>query len=260
MEPVLNSHELPPLPSGSWLDIATLPPASTSDESCMGGRVWKAAPALCAWMAGASDQIAGCSILEVGAGTGACGLFAAALGAGRVVLTDGGAESPPLFSLLEENARRTRCQRPAKTQVEVAALHWGREPLPAGPFDWVIGSDVTWGSDDEAHDGLSSTLAALLRRDAGARCVLAMEHGLPIPVDAAALMAPPYRDETLEQFRSAARPHGLQVVSLASPGGEAAPPAEPGQAEMLWPAEAFSAFTPHTTSEVFLVEVRLAFG
>ena len=73
----------------------------------------------------------------------------------------------------------------------------------------------------------------------------------------AALMAPTYRDETLEQFRSAARPHGLQVVSLASPGGE---PAEPGQAEMLWPAEAFSAFTPHTTSEVFLVEVRLAFG
>ena len=55
----------------------------------------------------------------------------------------------------------------------MAALHWGREPLPAGPFDWVIGSDVTWGSDDEAHDGLSSTLAALLRRDAGARCVLA---------------------------------------------------------------------------------------
>ena len=89
------------------------------------------------------------------------------------------------------------------------------------------------------------------------RGVLAMEHGLPIPVDAAALMAPTYRDETLEQFRSAARPHGLQVVSLASPGGE---PAEPGQAEMLWPAEAFSAFTPHTTSEVFLVEVRLAFG
>ena len=39
MEPVLSSHELPPLPSGSWLDIATLPPASTSDESWRHERV-----------------------------------------------------------------------------------------------------------------------------------------------------------------------------------------------------------------------------
>ena len=36
-----------------------------------------------------ADDVAGASVLELGSGTGACGLYAAALGASRVVLTDG---------------------------------------------------------------------------------------------------------------------------------------------------------------------------
>ena len=212
------------------------------------------------------SKFAGREVLEVGAGTGACGLYAAALGASRVVLTEGGDESPPLLSLLAENARRNERHRPATARVDVAVLHWGCEPLPAGPFAWVIGSDVTWGSDDDAHDGLSATLAAVLRRDAGARVVLAMEHGLPLPVDSEGPSSSPpmYRDETLEQFRAAASAHGLQVAFLWEDGAQRSVPEADalGRAELLlqWPAGAFSAFTPHTTSDVFLVEVSRTDG
>ena len=100
------------------------------------------------------------------------------------MLTEGGDEAAPLLALMQDNAaRNSGLLAAAGARVEVASLHWGREPLPAGPFDVVIGSDITWGSDDEAHAGLAATLAALLRRDVGVRAVLAMEHGLPLPVE-----------------------------------------------------------------------------
>ena len=137
------SHALPPLPSGALLEVSTLPPASSCADVVLGGRVWKAAPALCAWMASAAPLFVGRSVLELGAGTGACGtrpllglglgvaspsprpgprprprprptprphphphlspspspgacgLYAAALGAARVVLTEGGDEARP---------------------------------------------------------------------------------------------------------------------------------------------------------------------
>ena len=245
------SHPLPPLPSGALLEVSALPPASSSAEVVLGGRVWKAAPALCAWMASAAHLFAGRAVLELGAGTGACGLYAAALGASRVVLTEGGDEAAPLLALMQDNvARNSGLLAAAGARVEVASLHWGREPLPAGPFDVVIGSDVTWGSDDEAHAGLAATLAALLRRDAGVRAVLAMEHGLPLPVEEPPHATPPlFRDETLEQFRAAAAAHGLRVDRLGASG--------PTADALVWPAESFTAFSPHTTSEVFLVQVTL---
>ena len=155
MEPeVPSSHALPPLPGGALLDIAALPAAATPDDVVLGGRVWLAAPALCGWMSSVTEQFAGRRVLEVGAGTGACGLYAAALGASRVVLTEGGSAAEALLPLMEQNLERNRARLPEGVRVEVMPLHWGREPLPAGPFDWIIGSDVTWGSDHESHDAL----------------------------------------------------------------------------------------------------------
>ena len=120
------SHPLPPLPSGALLEVSALPPASSSAEVVLGGRVWKAAPALCAWMASAAHLFAGRAVLELGAGTGACGLYAAALGASRVVLTEGGDEAAPLLALMQDNAaRNSGLLAAAGARVEVASLHWG---------------------------------------------------------------------------------------------------------------------------------------
>ena len=247
------SHELPPLPDGTALDVAPLPPAASCDDVCLGGRVWVAAPALCGWMSSVADQFAQTSCLELGAGTGACGLYAAGLGASRVVLTDGGPSEAPLLQLMADNAERNRARLPAGSRVEVASLTWGCEPsaLPAGPFDWVLGSDVTWGSDHDNHASLCTTLRALLQRDQPRRprVALAMEHGLPVP---AAEADGTYRDETLEQVREAAAARGLRVVPLAQRG-----PLTDEFCDLRWPASAFSAFTERTTSDVFIVEVVL---
>ena len=48
----------------------------------MDSRVWASAPVLCEWLSG--ELKPGDTVLELGSGTGAVGLYAAALGASRV--------------------------------------------------------------------------------------------------------------------------------------------------------------------------------
>jgi hypothetical protein len=55
----------------------------------LGARVWAIAHALCRELAGAPAAVAGLDVLEIGAGTGLCGIVAAKLGARRVVRTGG---------------------------------------------------------------------------------------------------------------------------------------------------------------------------
>ena len=94
-------------------------------------------------------------MLELGSGTGAVGLYAAALGASRVVLTDGG--PPALLELLAANVDANRPLLPEAACLEVAQLQWGADAdrLPAGPFAWVCGSDTTY---DEEVRGPQRTL------------------------------------------------------------------------------------------------------
>lgn len=56
--------------------------------------LWRAAPLLCDFLVeNAADIVVGKTVLELGAGLGLCGILAGALGAKRVVITDGDSES-----------------------------------------------------------------------------------------------------------------------------------------------------------------------
>ena len=113
-----NQVNIPPLPSGDWLRLRDGPSlleelhdttqelhdtTRTGDLASVGGTVWPAAATLCTWMRAHAEDVKGASVLELGSGTGACGLYAAALGASRVVLTDG---REGLKALQDDNFRR----------------------------------------------------------------------------------------------------------------------------------------------------------
>jgi len=73
-----------------------------------GASVWPAALALAQWLLDHPESSAGVSVLELGAGAGAPGLIAAALGARLVLLTDGDTDLLPLMrdnAALNDNLR-----------------------------------------------------------------------------------------------------------------------------------------------------------
>ena len=195
-----------------------------SSAAGVGGEVWPAAEIMCRWLRDSADEIGGARVLELGSGTGACGLYAACLGASHVFLTDG---SDALRALCASNAEANAhlLVPGAATRVEVESFAWGGCMLPpriasCGGFDLIIGSDVTYGHD--AHEELAQSLAALLRAPRPAQCraprvVLAHEHrsrdyGLPwlkqeLPRWDAA-------DEHLAAFAPAAAAEGLALRLL----------------------------------------------
>jgi len=72
---------LPPLPTGERLTIAT-----GSLANCdTGGHLWSSAPALCRWLKSEAEMVAGKTVIELGCGTGAVGIYAAGLAARQVV-------------------------------------------------------------------------------------------------------------------------------------------------------------------------------
>ena len=254
---------LPPLPSGARLVIEEMKAEShdeaVSDESeeegmwrrirryvatqedddddddaaDIGGEVWPAATALCAWLANHTAEVQGTRVLELGAGTGVCGLYAAALGASRVLLTDGGSAS--LLELCERNVAANAPLFAPGTRVDTAPLRWGPESgvLAAeaagggegggggGALEWILASDCSYGQESGCqHESLCQALRALLLvehieagggRGSGARpprAILAHEHrardsGLPWLRET--LSRWDEGDEHLESFAAAAR-------------------------------------------------------
>jgi hypothetical protein len=212
---VIVGHSL----GGEAIECDELPPAINAEDACMGGRVWEAVPTMCRFLA-EQTQISGMRILELGAGTGACGLFAAGLGA-EVVLTEGGPDADALLRLLESNCDLNRRKLPANASLTVRKVDWGCSltELPTEEsFNLIIGSDIVWGSDFDCHAALCDTLHKMLSED-GKRSapasrqtsvVLAMAHGLPVaPADFVEEQERGFLDETLVQLGDAASVHNL---------------------------------------------------
>ena len=135
---------LPALPSGAALKLQ-----APGMQAGIGGKLWPASSALCRWMRDEA-QISGAHVLELGCGTGACGLYAAALGASSVMLTDR-SEDELVLQIATDNVRRNRglvgerCLVRAHDWGEVDAQYLNLLTLPPR-LDFVLGSDLTnWG-------------------------------------------------------------------------------------------------------------------
>jgi len=150
--------ELAPQPDDADAEVAPM-----FSEVWLGTELWPAAKALIHWLEASTwpQRLANTKLcVELGAGTGACGLAAAALGAPNVVLTD----LPSLLSTCVANVRANSME----ATVRAEALAWALE-LPGDAFsegaDLVLMSDCLNPVYGEAHaECLAATLHALLSR------------------------------------------------------------------------------------------------
>ena len=215
--------QLPKLPSGGELQLFEgLEDAGDDDDGdslaelfTVGGTVWPCAASLCTWLLNNPQCVQGAKVLELGSGTGVCGLYAAASGAERVLLTD---YSERLLKLCANNCERNMLHGNlpglgTTKHISYETLLWNDSPTPRGPFDLVIGSDVTYEFDENAHANLAATLDALLRMEGDApRIVLSHQHRNRSP--AHTLSQWDGDDEPLQRFLDALGSHRLQATQL----------------------------------------------
>ena len=143
----------------------------------LGTELWPAARALVHFMEQQRREALTSAelVLELGSGTGACGLAAAALGAQQVVLTDKAELVPALLANIEANGWHAGGERVVRCQE----LTWARtlSGLPTGS-DLVLCSDClnpVYGTEHAA--ALAATIHALLSRaqaQHGAQCLEAL--------------------------------------------------------------------------------------
>eukprot|EP00929_Paragymnodinium_shiwhaense_P080018 TRINITY_DN41708_c2_g1_i1.p1 TRINITY_DN41708_c2_g1~~TRINITY_DN41708_c2_g1_i1.p1 ORF type:complete len:274 (-),score=25.71 TRINITY_DN41708_c2_g1_i1:17-775(-) len=136
--------------------------------------LWPAAKVLVRYLAVVEDsELKGQSVLELGSGLGAVGMYLAHRGASPVVVTD----THKALPLLKRNVLLNRAS------CEVACLPWGA-PLAnlaesvrnRVPFDWVVASDCTY--DFVSPEKPSPTTDALLAtmRSCARRCLICVSN------------------------------------------------------------------------------------
>ena len=128
--------------------------ATASDRAIFpfGLMLWEAAIALAEEFSGRGAQIAGKSMLELGAGLGLCGVVAAALGA-HVTQTD---HDP---ATLAACARTGHLNGVTGIRCQPGDWHAWRDDAR---YDFIIGADIAYDSDDHA------AILALCQRNLGA--------------------------------------------------------------------------------------------
>ena len=203
---------VPPLPSGQQLSLAL----GSLGECDTGGRLWPSALVLLRWqLRVAQDEISGKRILDLGCGTGAVGMFAAALGAKKVTLSDC---QEGVLRLAETNrdANFARGLWSDAERVDVRHLAWGVDCSESGlelsheRYDLLLGSGVTYSV--ELHAPLCATLAALLEPGGRNKFICAHEKRvLPIPAGRSEEATP---DTVLAHFLERAHASGLAVKTL----------------------------------------------
>lgn len=103
-----------------------------------GAAVWSAGLFLASTIAGEPELCRGKSVVEVGCGTGLCGILAARVGARRVVLTD---SAPSVLARAGRNVQLNRV-----VGATTRPLLWGSvlDDEMRGAFDVVLASDVLY--------------------------------------------------------------------------------------------------------------------
>lgn len=208
---------LPPLPTGAQFIID-----ETNAGIAFGAMVWRAAGTLARWMKHEPETVLNARVLELGSGTGASGMFAAALGAELVVLTDG---EEKIMPILEANVQRNRALFP--NNVITSKFLFG-DPLPASignmVFDLVIGSDIVYAVHDDPKT-LCQTLQELLRSGVAKRVIFSHEHRRTdmFDVDVIVRNQPAEdwteNDQSMRIFLESAAEHELHVRQLAMEKG-----------------------------------------
>ena len=158
-----------------------------------GLRVWESCPYLIRYLdRHKSRLIEGRTVLDVGSGTGAVGLAAAAFGAKVVVLTDsdseatvssdaGGWSSTTTLELLRQNVA---LNRELADKCEVEELRWGHQrhmtdifrKRPGG-FQTIVGSDLLYYKPEETYDALARTVRWLAADDCSLIFSWRVRHG-----------------------------------------------------------------------------------
>ena len=135
---------------------------AADEEGWTGGSRWESGEILSQLLLSQPDLVEGRRVIELGAGCGAVGLTAAALGAQETHLTD---RVPAMAELNLANALAAEPALPADSglrRARVVVLTWGSaadvEPL-GPPMDLVLGADLL--NVHDAHEPLAETIDAL---------------------------------------------------------------------------------------------------
>ena len=216
--------ELPPLPSGATLSLQQRALLGSGSVG-LGGRRWPAAATLCRYLLEhRAELVHQRRVLEIGCGGGAVGIYAAALGAASVLLTDGGGEA--LLELASANVRRNEevlAMIGDAHRVRVEPYVWGASTdRPLGRYDLVLGSDVTYARG--SHEALCESVGLFLSAapdvdvdlpdpELATRVIIAHEHRR-LAIDGRGETADD--DAQLAHFTEVASAHGIRVTPLCT--------------------------------------------
>lgn len=193
------------LPAGTWRGSHNAPGLtrvlkikSGLDSSGTGTFVWHSGIVMANWLGQNADLVKHKAVLELGCGTGAVSIFAAGLGASRVLATDGGSHS--VLQLATENIDLNRPAYHPDASVQAVYHRWG-DALPESmsmSWDVILASDVTYSR--ASHAPLCDTIATLCKQESA-------DNKLP----PRALLAHTHRlgDPPLEEFYECAASRGL---------------------------------------------------